>query len=132
LADATWIVRAGLADPTCFSFEARDRPGEFMRHYDFILYAQIWDGTAAHAGDATFCAVAGNAGSGNSFRSFNFPTKYIRQFEGATVPDSAAASGTATAPYGAYVADQSGNNSWDAAANYNQDTTFLVVNPLKP
>ena len=132
LADATWIVRAGLADPKCFSFEARDRPGEYMRHYEYILYSQIWDGTAAHAGDATFCAVTGLTGSGTSFQSFNFPTKYIRQLEGATVPDSGATSGTATVPYGAYVADQSAGNSWDVAANYNQDATFLVVNPLKP
>ena len=52
--------------------------------------------------------------------------------EGATVPDSGATSGTATVPYGAYVADQSAGHSWDVAANYNQDATFLVVNPLKP
>jgi hypothetical protein len=115
LSDATWVVRRGLADPTCFSFEARNRPGEFIRHYAFILYSQPWDGTSSHAGDATFCAVSGNAGSGYSFKSYNYPQKYIRQYSG-----------------GGYVAGNGGSNSWDDSSNYNQDTTFNVVNPLKP
>jgi hypothetical protein len=115
LSDATWVVRTGLADPSCFSFEARNRPGEFMRHYNFILYSQPWDGTALSAQDATFCAVTGNAGSGYSFQSKDFPAKYIRQYNG-----------------GAYVADTSGTHTFDAAANYNKDSTFLVVSPLKP
>jgi hypothetical protein len=115
LADATWVVRTGLADPTCFSFESRDYPGEFMRHSNFVLYSQPWTGASGSAQDATFCAVTGNAGSGYSFQSKNYPTKYIREYLGSI-----------------FVADNSGSNAWDAAANYSQDTTFLVVNPLQP
>lgn len=115
LADATWVVRTGLADPACFSFESRDSPGEFIRHYNFILYSQPWDGQQLHAEDATFCGVTGNAGSGYSFQSYNYPTRYIRQYQG-----------------GAYLAANGGSNAWDTTTSYSQDTTFLVVNPLNP
>jgi len=115
LADATWVVRTGFADPTCFSFESRNHPGQFMRHYNFVLYSQPWIGTATSAGDFTFCPVAGNAGGGYSFQSKNYPTKYIRQYNGS-----------------AFVAADGGSNAWDATANFNQDTTFLVVKPLQP
>ena len=115
LGDATWVVRTGLADSTCFSFESRNHPGEFMRHYSYVAYSEPWTGAEATAKDATFCAVAGNAGSGYSFQSKNYPTKYLRLYEGS-----------------AFVAAEGGSNAWDAKASYGQDTTFLVVNPLKP
>jgi non-reducing end alpha-L-arabinofuranosidase len=116
LANATWVVRAGFADPSCFSFQSRDNPGNFIRHFNFILYAQPFDGAQLHAQDATFCAVTGNAGSGYSFQSFNYPTRYIRQYNGA-----------------AYLAANGGGvEVWDDPTNFNQDTTFLVVSPLKP
>jgi len=115
LGDATWVVRTGLADPTCFSFEARNHPGEFIRHYNFILYSEPWTGQAGTAQDATFCAVTGNAGSGYSFQSKNYPTKYIRLYMGS-----------------GFVAANGGSNAWDATADYSQDSTFLVVKPLQP
>jgi hypothetical protein len=114
-ADATWVVRAGFADPSCFSFESRDSPGDFIRHYNFILYSQPWDGQQLHAEDATFCPVTGNAGSGTSFQSYNYPLRYIRQYEG-----------------GGYLASDGGSEVWDDPTNFGQDTTFTVVNPLFP
>jgi hypothetical protein len=32
--DASWIVRRGLANPSCVSFESRNYPGDFLRHYN--------------------------------------------------------------------------------------------------
>jgi Alpha-L-arabinofuranosidase B (ABFB) domain len=61
-ADATWIVRAGLANSSCISFEsANDPPGHFLRHYDFELYLDPDDGSAQFAQDATFCPEPGTA-----------------------------------------------------------------------
>jgi hypothetical protein len=31
-ADATWIVRRGLADNSCVSFESYNYPGDYLRH----------------------------------------------------------------------------------------------------
>src|SRR5580693_2456404 len=30
--DASWIVRRGLADTSCLSFESKSNPGDFLRH----------------------------------------------------------------------------------------------------
>jgi non-reducing end alpha-L-arabinofuranosidase len=43
--DSTWIVRRGLADNSCVSFESRNNPGDFLRHQNFVLHAQPFDGT---------------------------------------------------------------------------------------
>jgi non-reducing end alpha-L-arabinofuranosidase len=113
--DATWIVRRGFANSNCFSFEARNRPGEFIRHYNFVLYSQPYDGSLTNAGDATFCAMTGNSGSGTSFQSSNYPTRYIRQFDG-----------------GAFLAADGGSYAWDATTGWAQDTTFVITSPLQP
>jgi non-reducing end alpha-L-arabinofuranosidase len=115
--DATWIVRPGLADSTCVSFVSRDNPGAFLRHQNFHLYMQPFDGTALNRSDATFCSQAGNsgAGAGYSFQSKNYPTKYIRHYY-----------------YTSYVASNGGSNAWDSTSAWAQDTTFLVTQPWAP
>jgi hypothetical protein len=35
---STWIVRCGLADNSCVSFESRSNPGDFLRHQNFALH----------------------------------------------------------------------------------------------
>jgi hypothetical protein len=44
--DSTWIVRRGLADKSCVSFESRNNPGDFLRHQNFALRVQPFDGSA--------------------------------------------------------------------------------------
>jgi hypothetical protein len=78
--DGTWIVRRGVANNACVSFESRDFPGDFLRHFNFQLLRQPNDGTAVFRADATFCPQAGLSGQGTSFASFNFPTRFIRHF----------------------------------------------------
>ncbi|WP_031073210.1 alpha-L-arabinofuranosidase B [Streptomyces sp. NRRL WC-3742] len=111
-ARANWIVRAGLADTSCLSFESADRPGEFLRHYGFELYLNTDDGGSNFAQDATFCPTAGNSGQGTSFRSVNYPTKYLRHYD-----------------YTAYVAGNGGSNAWDSASSWAADTSWLVGRP---
>src|SRR5579884_3209453 len=75
-ADASWIVRRGLANSSCLSFESANNPGQFLRHYNYELYLNNDNGGSSFAQDATFCPTSGNSGVGHSFQSVNYPTKY--------------------------------------------------------
>jgi hypothetical protein len=111
--DATWIIRPGLADSACVSFESNNYPGEFLRHYDWEVYRQPDDGTAQFAEDATFCPQPGNSGQYTSFESYNYPGYYIRHYNGTV-----------------YIADDGGgSNAWDTATLWPDDTTFQVTQP---
>ncbi|WP_428378023.1 alpha-L-arabinofuranosidase B [Lichenicoccus sp.] len=114
-ADATWIVRPGLANATCLSFEARNRPGDYLRHYNFQLMRESYDGTSQFEEDGTFCPVKGNDGSGKSFQSFNYPTKFIRDYN-----------------YNVYVAGDGGTNAWDTTIGFPNDSSWTVKAPLSP
>jgi hypothetical protein len=113
--DATWIVRRGLADSSCVSFESRNYPGDFLRHFNFQVYRQPMDGSAAFRADATFCPVAGKNGQGSSFRSYNYSGKYLRHYDNTV-----------------YIADTSGAHAWDAAGSYNDDVSWVVAQPWAP
>lgn len=111
-ADATWIVRAGLANSSCLSFESANRPGQFLRHRNYELYLKTNNGEASFANDSTFCPTAGNSGVGTSFKSVNFPTKYIRHYR-----------------FGAYIASNGGSNAWDSTTAWAKDTSWLTASP---
>jgi hypothetical protein len=111
-ADASWIVRAGLAGSSCVSFESANQPGQYLRHYDFELYLGPDDGSSQFADDATFCPQPGNSGQGYSFQSVNYPHKYIRHYD-----------------YVAYIASDGGSNPWDTPALWPSDTTWLLDEP---
>jgi non-reducing end alpha-L-arabinofuranosidase len=114
--DSTWMVRRGLADSSCVSFESRNNPGDFLRHQNFALHIQPFDGTALNRSDATFCPQPGKNGKGNSFRSVNFQTRYIRHYAGKL-----------------YIAgDGDDTNPWDSAALWTDDTSFIVSPPWSP
>jgi non-reducing end alpha-L-arabinofuranosidase len=114
--DATWIVRRGLADNACVSFESRNNPGDFLRQQNFALHVQPFDGTALNRSDATFCPQPGKNGKGNSFYALNHSTKYIRHYYGKL-----------------YIAgDGDGTNPWDSTAHWADDTSFIVSPPWSP
>ena len=109
---ATWIVRRGLANNSCVSFESRNYPGDFLRHSNFQLRRQPMDGSALFRADATFCPQAGQSGSGTSFASFNFPTRFIRHFNNTL-----------------YIASNGGSNAFDTSASWAADVTWAVSAP---
>ncbi|MDH6628109.1 hypothetical protein M2271_005941 [Streptomyces sp. LBL] len=111
-ADATWIVRAGLANSSCLSFESANNPGQFLRHYNYELYLNTDNGGGSFAQDATFCPTTGNSGVGHSFQSVNYPTKYIRHYN-----------------FTAYIASNGGSNTWDSTSSWAQDTSWLTASP---
>ncbi|KAF2759085.1 glycoside hydrolase family 54 protein [Pseudovirgaria hyperparasitica] len=106
---ASWTVRAGLADSACYSFEARDAPGSYLRHNAFVLYVNANDGSKLFHEDATFCTMAGLDGQGSSLRSYNYPTRFVRHYE--TV---------------GYLGSNGGVHAFDAATSFNDDVSFVV------
>jgi hypothetical protein len=114
--DSTWIVRRGLADNSCVSFESKSNPGDFLRHENLVLHLQPFDGTALNRSDATFCPEPRKDGKANSFHSVNYPTKYIRHYYGRV-----------------YIAsDGNGANPWDTTALWTDDVSFIVSPPWSP
>ncbi len=113
--DATFVQAAGLANPTCFSFESIDRPGSYLRHQNFQFHLQPDDGSTLFSQDATFCQMPGNNGQGVSFQSVNFTTRYIRAFNNVV-----------------YLANNGGTNPWDTTVSFADDTSWVIAPPWAP
>jgi hypothetical protein len=111
-ADATWIVKQGLADSSCVSLESADAPGEYLRHHHFELYLDPDDGGAQFARDATFCPQPGHRGQGYSFESYNQTSMFIRHYD-----------------YVVYIASDGGSIPWDTSTLWRHDTTWKVIQP---
>ncbi|TKK83875.1 alpha-L-arabinofuranosidase [Herbidospora galbida] len=80
--DQLWRMVPGLADSAGVSFESVNRPGSYLRHWDYAMRLDPNDGSAVFRADATFYRVAGLAdGTWSSFRSYNFPTRYLRHYD---------------------------------------------------
>jgi Alpha-L-arabinofuranosidase B (ABFB) domain len=76
-ADATFVLRRGLADARCVSLEAVNFPGRFMRHRDFVAVLQPRERSSLFAADATFCPQAVGADGTFVLRSSNFPDRHL-------------------------------------------------------
>lgn len=106
---ASWTVRAGLANSACFSFESVDTAGSYIRHYNFALLVNANDGTKQFYEDATFCPQSGLNGQGSSFRSWSYPTRYFRHYANVV-----------------YAASNGGIHSFDAATSFNDDVSWVI------
>jgi hypothetical protein len=113
--DGSWIVRRGLASNSCVSFESRNFPGDFLRHQNFQLFRQPFDGTALFRSDATFCPQAGRGGQGTSFASFNFPTRFLRHFNNTL-----------------FIASNGGPNTFDTTTSWAADVSWAGSSPWTP
>lgn len=106
---ASWIVRAGLGNSDCWSFESKDTPGSYLRHYNFVLQVGANDNSKVFKEDATFCSQSGINGQGNSIRAWGYPTKYFRHYDNVV-----------------YIATNGGVHTYDAAKSFNADATWVV------
>jgi len=113
--DATFVEAAGLANPSCVSFESVNQPGSYLRHQNFQFHLQPNDGSSLFGMDATFCPQAGNSGQGTSFQSVNYPGRFIRNFSNVV-----------------YLAANGGSNPWDIATGWPADTSWVVADPWAP
>jgi hypothetical protein len=113
--DATFTVRAGLADATCYTFESVNFPGRYLRHAGYRVQTATNDNTVTFAQDATFCAQPGLAGgSGNvSLESYNYVGYHWRHYAEAV-----------------YIATNGGGNTWDNPGSYAADATWNNAAPL--
>ncbi|GGM65622.1 alpha-L-arabinofuranosidase B [Dactylosporangium sucinum] len=113
--NASWTVRAGLADSACVSFESRNTAGSFLRHQNYQLYLHANDNSALFKSDATFCPQSGMNGQGNSFASQNFSTRYIRHYNN-----------------NVYIASNGGSNAFDATSLWADDVSWVVTGAWTP
>lgn len=113
--DATWIVRAGLADSLCVSLESRNFPGRYLRHSSMHLVLQNPDGTKIFREDATFCLHQGKNGTGISLASFNYPDRYIRHYQRIL-----------------YIASNGGPNPFDIGLQWANDVSWRIAQPWAP
>jgi hypothetical protein len=113
--DATFTVRPGLAESSCYSLESVNYPGQYLRHRNYRVYKDANDGSTTYAQDATFCAqqpLAGGAGT-VSLESFNFPSYHLRHYAELV-----------------YIATNGGGNAWDNPTSYNADVTWTNAAPV--
>jgi hypothetical protein len=108
---ASWTVVAGLGNSACYSFESVDSPGSYILQVNFQLEVDAQEDTLAFNQAATFCSQAGLNGRGSSIRSWNYPTRFFRHFDGLV-----------------YIATNRGPEFFDANALYSNDTTFVIGN----
>ncbi|NUO56266.1 MAG: alpha-N-arabinofuranosidase [Hamadaea sp.] len=114
-ANATWIVRAGLANSACVSFESRNTSGSYLRHQNYQLYLHANDGSLLFANDATFCPTTGVNGQGISLQSYNFSNRDLRHYNNSL-----------------YIASYGGSNTFDATALWGDDSSWVVTSPWTP
>ncbi len=108
--DATWIVRAGLAEISAVSFESRNFPGGYLRHRHGGLFQDRNDGAEQFAQDATFLAEPGKNGQGISFAAINFPDRFIRHFGGEL-----------------FLASEGGPEPWATAESWVDDVSWIAA-----
>ena len=113
-ADANWIVRTGLANSDCYSFESTNTPGSFLRHRQYKLQVAANDGSKQLREDATFCTEAGLGKTGTiALRSWGFPTRYFRHHDSIL-----------------YIASQGGVHEFDQTRAFIDDISFVVGKAL--
>jgi hypothetical protein len=75
---SSFIVRAGLADPTGVSFESVNLPGYFLKVENGTVYVRQNDGTRGFAVNATLLAVTGLTGQNTSFALYSNQNLFLR------------------------------------------------------
>lgn len=112
--DATWTIRRGLADSSCYAFESVNYPGRFLRHANSRVRMDANDGSALFAQDATWCARPGLQGDGVTLESINYPGSYLRHYQA----EAWSANGTGTA--------------WNRPQTLTADSTWQPAAPWAP
>ncbi|MEU1515399.1 AbfB domain-containing protein [Streptomyces sp. NPDC005811] len=74
--DSTFTVVKGLTDSSCYSFKTDD--GRYLRHRNFVLRADSYDGSSLFKQDATFCARSSSYSGAVMLESVNYPGRYLR------------------------------------------------------
>jgi hypothetical protein len=108
--DGTFVIRPGLADPSCYSLEARNFPGNFLRHGEFRVRLGANNNTDLFRRDATFCAQPGTGGV--RLESINELGTNARHYAEEV-----------------WVASNGGAHTYDNPTSYAQDVSWAVSSP---
>lgn len=111
--DATFIVRRGLADPSCYSLESRNYPGSYLRHAAFRVRLAPNENTDLFRRDATFCVQQGTGGV--RLESINELGTNVRHYAEEV-----------------WVASNSGAHTYDNPTAYAEDVSWAVSSPWAP
>jgi len=81
--DFAFVLCKGNADRQKVSFQSVNFPGHYLRHQNFRIFLHERDGSDLFDADSTFEFVSPNCGDAEgygffSFRSVNFPDRYLR------------------------------------------------------
>jgi Alpha-L-arabinofuranosidase B (ABFB) domain len=76
---ATWRIVPGLAGTGCYSFESCDKSGHYLRHAGGRLRLHAKEDSDLYRADASFRPEF--TPNGIRFKSFNYPTCYLRQYD---------------------------------------------------
>ncbi|WP_236028199.1 AbfB domain-containing protein [Paractinoplanes lichenicola] len=110
--DATWQVVPGLAGG-CYSLQARNYPGYYLRHQNSRVRISPDDGTTLMRADATWCPRT--APGGVRLTSWNFPGSYLRHYASEL-----------------WLAMPGGPNPWDNVTSLAPDVTWSFDAPWSP
>ncbi len=111
--DATFVVRRGLADPGCYSFESRTLPGNYLRHAAFRVRLAGAENTDGYRRDATFCARPGSTGV--RLASLNELGTNVRHYAEEV-----------------WVAAEGGAHAYDNPTSYPADVSWAITTPWTP
>ncbi|ATY98909.1 beta-galactosidase [Streptomyces cavourensis] len=113
--DATYTVRRGLADSSCYSFESVNYPGQFLRHAESRVRNSPSENSALFRQDATFCARPGIGGTGVTFESINLPGSFLRHYDSAV-----------------YIASGDGGSGFNRPQTLTADSSWSLAAPWAP
>jgi hypothetical protein len=114
-ADASFTIRPGLADSSCYSLEARNFPGSYLRHSAFRVRLDGVEDSDLYRRDATFCAQPGSAPGSVRLASINELGASVRHYNSEV-----------------WVASNGGAHAFDNAWSYPADVSWAVTAPWAP
>jgi hypothetical protein len=113
--DATYTIRPGLANASCYSFESVNFPGQYLRHQNSRVRNSPDDGTALMRADATWCARNALTGSGVSLESYNFRGSFMRHFNAEV-----------------WLSNGAGGATYNSPVSWAADSTWAIAAPWAP
>jgi hypothetical protein len=114
-ADASFTIRPGLADSSCYSFEARNVAGNYLRHSAFRVRLNALENSDLYQRDATFCAQPGATPGSVRLASINELGASVRHYNAEV-----------------WVASSGGAHAYDNPASYAADVSWAVTAPWAP
>ncbi len=113
-ADASWRIVSGLANSSCYSFESRNFPGEYLRHANSRVRRDRLQDSDVFRQDATFCSSVGQRG-GVRLAAYNFPARFIRHYASEV-----------------WIADGRGGDARNVPTSFEADTSWSIDSAWAP